>query len=60
LGSKLDGKSKKYISNKYFGFGLVISKDNYMPLMGYPVRGSNPDSTTVYGDVQHRIAPVLR
>jgi transposase len=31
----------------HLGFGLVISKDNYMPVMGYPVRGSNPDLTTV-------------
>src|SRR3989304_4158992 len=29
------------------GFGLVVSKDSYMPVMGYPVRGSSPDKTTV-------------
>ena len=31
----------------HLGFGLVVSKDNYMPVMGYPVRGSHPDTTTV-------------
>jgi hypothetical protein len=31
----------------HIGFGLVVSKDNYMPVMGYPVRGSKPDKTTV-------------
>jgi transposase len=31
----------------HLGFGLVVSKDNYMPVVGYPVRGSHPDSTTV-------------
>ncbi len=31
----------------HIGFGLVVSKDSYMPVMGYPVRGSSPDKTTV-------------
>jgi hypothetical protein len=33
----------------HLGFGLVISKDNYMPVMGYPVRGSNPEAHVVLG-----------
>jgi len=35
------------IGRPHVGFGLVISKDSYMPVMGYPVRGSNPDKITV-------------
>jgi len=35
------------IGRPHIGFGLVVSKDNYMPVMGYPVRGSSPDKTTV-------------
>jgi transposase len=35
------------IGRPHIGFGLVISKDSYMPVMGYPVRGSSPDKTTV-------------
>jgi hypothetical protein len=31
------------IGRPHIGFGLVISKDSYMPVMGYPVRGSNID-----------------
>jgi hypothetical protein len=31
----------------HLGFGLVVSKDNYMPIMGYPVRGSHHDTSTV-------------
>ncbi len=31
----------------HVGFGLVVSRDSYMPIMGYPVRGSSPDKTTV-------------
>jgi len=31
----------------HLGFGLVVSKDNYMPIMGYPVRGQHHDTTTV-------------
>ncbi len=31
----------------HIGFGLIVSKDSYMPVMGYPVRGSSPDKTTV-------------
>lgn len=31
----------------HIGFGLVVSKDNYMPIMGYPVRGLHHDTTTV-------------
>lgn len=30
----------------HIGFGLVVSGKNYMPVMGYPVRGSHHDSTT--------------
>jgi len=35
------------IGRPHVGFGLVVSKDSYMPVMGYPVRGSSPDKTTV-------------
>jgi transposase len=35
------------IGRSQIGFGLVISKDSYMPVMGYPVRVSNSDKTTV-------------
>jgi transposase len=35
------------IGRPHIGFGLVISKDSYMPVMGYPVRGSSPDKTTI-------------
>ncbi|MDO8728012.1 MAG: hypothetical protein Q7J35_18320 [Candidatus Methanoperedens sp.] len=35
------------IGRPHIGFGLVLSKDSYMPVMGYPVRGSSPDKTTV-------------
>ena len=28
------------IGRPHVGFGLVVSKDSYMPVMGYPVRGS--------------------
>ena len=31
----------------HIGFGLVVSKDNYMPIIGYPVRGSHHDTTTI-------------
>mgnify|MGYP001559439659 FL=1 len=31
----------------HLGFGLLVSKDNYMPIMGYPVRGQHHDTTTV-------------
>jgi len=31
----------------YIGFGLLVSKHNYMPVMGYPVRGSHHDTSTV-------------
>lgn len=31
----------------HVGFGLIVSKDSLMPVMGYPVRGSKPDKTTV-------------
>ncbi|EQB65826.1 MAG: Transposase [Thermoplasmatales archaeon E-plasma] len=31
----------------HIGFGLLVSRDHYMPLAGYPVRGSNPDKVTV-------------
>src|SRR5659263_602829 len=36
-----------HIGRPHIGFGLVISKDSYMPVMGYPVRGSSPDKTTI-------------
>ena len=35
------------IGRPHIGFGLVLSKDSYMPVMGYPVRGSSPDKTTI-------------
>ena len=49
------GKKNKYAENGHgqlsgrlhIGFGLVVSKDNYMPILGYPVRGSHHDTTTV-------------
>ena len=31
----------------HIGFGLIVSKDSLMPVMGYPVRGSKNDKTTV-------------
>lgn len=31
----------------HIGFGLIVSKDSLMPVMGYPVRGSKTDKTTV-------------
>lgn len=31
----------------HLGFGLIVSNNNYMPIMGYPVRGSKHDSTTI-------------
>lgn len=31
----------------HIGFGLIVSKDNLMPAMGYPVRGGDTDKTTV-------------
>jgi len=37
----------KQSGRMHMGFGLVVSKDNYMPIMGYPVRGSHHDTTTV-------------
>lgn len=52
---KLNGKQSQWEENGYgaqtgrphIGFGLIVSKDNYMPVVGYPVRGSKPDKTTV-------------
>ena len=35
------------VGRPHVGFGLLVSRDNYMPLAGYPVRGSNPDKVTV-------------
>ena len=37
----------KQSGRMHIGFGLIVSKDNYMPIMGYPVRGSHHDTTTV-------------
>jgi transposase len=37
----------KQSGRSHIGFGLVVSKDNYMPIMGYPVRGSHHDTSTV-------------
>ena len=37
----------KQSGRMHLGFGLVVSKDNFMPIMGYPVRGSHHDTTTV-------------
>ena len=31
----------------HIGFGILVSRDHYMPLAGYPVRGSSPDKVTV-------------
>jgi hypothetical protein len=37
----------------HIGYGLVVSRDNHMPVMGYPVRGSKTDKTTVEETVVH-------
>jgi len=37
----------------HLGFGLIVSKDNYMPVAGYPVRGAHPDSTTIEAAVNN-------
>jgi len=37
----------KQSGRSHIGFGLIVSKDNYMPIMGYPVRGSHNDTSTV-------------
>lgn len=37
----------KQSGRMHIGFGLIVSKANYMPIMGYPVRGSHHDTTTV-------------
>lgn len=37
----------KQSGRMHLGFGLVVSKDNFMPILGYPVRGSHHDTTTV-------------
>ncbi len=50
-----NGKTNYYAENghgmqsgrPHIGFGLVVSKDNYMPIMGYPVRGLHHDTTTI-------------
>jgi len=52
---KWNGKTNYYAENghgkqsgrPHIGFGLVVSKDNYMPVMGYPVRGLHHDTTTI-------------
>ena len=52
---KWNGKGTYYASKghgiqngKYhIGFGLVVSRDNYMPILGYPVRGCIHDTSTV-------------
>lgn len=52
---KWNGKQSEWAENGYgaqtgrphIGFGLVVSKENYMPILGYPVRGSKTDKTTV-------------
>jgi transposase len=31
----------------HIGFNLIVSKDNYMPIIGYPVRGAHHDTTTI-------------
>ncbi len=51
---KWNGGKNYYAENGYgkqsgrlhIGFGLVVSKDNHMPIMGYPVRGSHNDTST--------------
>ena len=35
------------VGRPHIGFGLLVSRDHYMPLAGYAVRGSNPDKVTV-------------
>lgn len=37
----------KQPGRSHLGFGLIVSNNNYMPIMGYPVRGSKHDSTTI-------------
>ena len=52
---KWNGGKNYYAENGYgkqngrlhIGFGLVVSKVNYMPIIGYPVRGSHNDTSTV-------------
>jgi len=42
------GKGHGACNGKYHvGFGLLVSRDNFMPVMGYPVRGPHHDSTTI-------------
>lgn len=41
-----DGYGKQS-GRSHIGVGLVVSKDNYMPIMGYPVRGLHHDTSTV-------------
>lgn len=43
----------KQSGRPHLGFGLVVSKDNYMPILGYPVRGSHHDTTTVRGAIDN-------
>lgn len=35
------------IGRLHVGFGLLVSKENHMPILGYPVKGSMTDKTTV-------------
>lgn len=37
----------------HLGFGLIVSRDSLMPVMGYPVRGSKTDKTTVEESLEH-------
>ena len=35
------------VGRPHIGFGILVSRDHYMPLAGYAVRGSSPDKVTV-------------
>ena len=39
----------------HLGFGLIVSSENFMPVMGYPVRGSKHDSTTVRESIDNLV-----
>lgn len=37
----------------HIGYGLIVAKDSLMPVMGYPVRGSKTDKTTVEESLEY-------
>ena len=60
---KWNGNKNHYAEDGYgkqkgryhIGFGLLVSKENYMPIMGYPVRGSHTDTTTIEETIDNLI-----